>query len=149
MTPPRRKRLFLVLGALALLAAAATLMLTAMRQNLVFFHTPSEIARGEAPRERLLRIGGLVQAGSLRRQADGLTVRFVITDTARSVPVTYRGSLPDLFQEGKGVVAQGMLGGDGVFVATSVLARHDENYTPVEAQHALDRAHDAERTLQR
>lgn len=124
-------------------------MLTAMRQNLVFFHTPSEIARGEAPRERLLRIGGLVQAGSLRRQADGLTVRFVITDTARSVSVTYRGSLPDLFQEGKGVVAQGMLGGDGVFVATSVLARHDENYTPVEAQHALDRAHDAEKTLQR
>ncbi|CAB3876203.1 MULTISPECIES: cytochrome c maturation protein CcmE [Achromobacter] len=147
--PPRRKRLFLLLGALALLASAVALMLTAMRQNLVFFHTPSEIARGEAPRERLLRIGGLVQAGSLRRQADGLTVRFVITDTARSVPVTYRGSLPDLFQEGKGVVAQGMLGGDGVFVATSVLARHDENYTPVEAQHALDRAHDAEKTLQR
>ena len=147
--PPRRKRLFLLLGALALLASAVALMLTAMRQNLVFFHTPSEIARGEAPRERLLRIGGLVQAGSLRRQADGLTVRFVITDTARSVSVTYRGSLPDLFQEGKGVVAQGMLGGDGVFVATSVLARHDENYTPVEAQHALDRAHDAEKTLQR
>ncbi|CAB3674383.1 MAG: cytochrome c maturation protein CcmE [Achromobacter sp.] len=147
--PTRRKRLFLLLGALALLASAVALMLTAMRQNLVFFHTPSEIARGEAPRERLLRIGGLVQAGSLRRQADGLTVRFVITDTARSVSVTYRGSLPDLFQEGKGVVAQGMLGGDGVFVATSVLARHDENYTPVEAQHALDRAHDAEKTLQR
>ncbi len=147
--PTRRKRLFLLLGALALLASAVALMLSAMRQNLVFFHTPSEIARGEAPRERLLRIGGLVQAGSLRRQADGLTVRFVITDTARSVSVTYRGSLPDLFQEGKGVVAQGMLGGDGVFVATSVLARHDENYTPVEAQHALDRAHDAEKTLQR
>lgn len=141
------KRLLLLACALALLTAAAALILTAMRQNLVFFRTPSEVMRGEAPRERMFRIGGLVAPGSLQRQADGVTVRFAITDTARSVPVLFRGSLPDLFQEGKGVVAQGALDADGVFRAVNVLAKHDENYTPIEAKYAIDHAHDAEKTL--
>ena len=142
MTTPRRRRLLLLLCAFALLSAAAALILTAMRQNLVFFHTPSEIARGEAPRERLFRVGGMVLAGSLQRH-----VRFIVTDTAHDVPVVYRGALPDLFREGTGVVAQGTLDADGVFTATSVLARHDENYTPIEVRDAIEHAHDAGRTV--
>ncbi|OCZ68592.1 cytochrome c biogenesis protein CcmE [Achromobacter xylosoxidans] len=147
MTSPRRRRLLLLLCAVALLSAAAALILTAMRQNLVFFHTPSEIARGEAPRQRLFRVGGMVLAGSLQREPDGLGVRFIVTDTAHEVSVVYRGALPDLFREGTGVVAQGTLDADGVFTATSVLARHDENYTPIEVRDAIARAHDASRTV--
>ncbi|AUM01081.1 cytochrome c maturation protein CcmE [Zoogloeaceae bacteirum Par-f-2] len=144
----RNKRLLLVGGGVALLAAAVALVLSAFQQNLVFFHTPTEVFEGKAPVGRSFRIGGLVEAGSIRREADGLTVSFSITDTARAIPVSYRGTLPDLFQEGKGAVVQGMLGADGRFTATEVLAKHDENYMPVEAQHAIDRAHEAARTVQ-
>ncbi len=145
---PRSKRLMLVGGAVALLVGAVALVLTAFQQNLVFFHTPSEVAEGKAPVGRTFRVGGMVEAGSVKREADGLTVRFTITDTAKVIPVSYRGTLPDLFQEGKGAVVQGSLGPDGLFAATEVLAKHDENYMPVEAQYALDQAHKAGQTVQ-
>ena len=137
---PRHKRIAMVAGGLAALAAAAALILTAFQQNLVFFFTPSQVAANEAPLGRTFRIGGLVESGSVKRQADGVTVRFIVTDTAKSIPVMYRGALPDLFREGKGVVAQGRIGGDGVFQASEVLAKHDENYMPPEAAEALKRA---------
>lgn len=137
---PRSKRLLLLAGAVSLLVGAVALVLTAFQENLVFFHTPSEVAEGKAPQGRPFRVGGMVEAGSIRREADGLTVSFVITDMVKTVPVTYRGTLPDLFQEGKGAVVQGSLGPDGRFKATEVLAKHDENYMPVEAQYALDSA---------
>jgi cytochrome c-type biogenesis protein CcmE len=135
---PRTKRLVLVLAGLGAAGVAATLVVNAFRSNLVFFFTPSQIAADEAPRNRAFRIGGLVQAGSLHR--DGTTVQFLVTDTAKTVPVTYVGILPDLFKEGKGVVAQGRLEADGVFHASEVLAKHDENYMPPEAAEALKRA---------
>jgi len=113
-------------------------VLNAFNSNLVFFYTPSQIASKEAPLGRTFRIGGLVQAGSVAR--DGVSVTFTVTDTAKSVPVRYEGVLPDLFKEGKGVVAQGQLGADGVFAAREVLAKHDENYMPPEAADALQRA---------
>jgi cytochrome c-type biogenesis protein CcmE len=144
---PRHKRLALVAAGLAAIAIAAALVLNAFRSNLVFFFTPSQIAAGEAPKDRNFRVGGMVEAGSLKRQADGLTVHFVVTDTAKSVPVAYRGILPDLFREGKGVVAEGRLGADGVFRADQVLAKHDENYMPPEAAHAIEQAHKAQRSL--
>ena len=144
----RTKRMALVGGAVLLLAAAVALVLTAFQQNLVFFHTPSEVADGKAPTGRAFRIGGMVEAGSIQRDNDGVTVRFAITDTARTLPVTYRGMLPDLFKEGKGAVVQGVLDPQGQFQATEVLAKHDENYTPVEAQYAMDQAHNAAKTLQ-
>lgn len=140
---PRSKRLVLLGGAVALLVGAVALVLTAFQQNLVFFHTPSEVAEGKAPVERAFRIGGLVEEGSIAREPDGYTVRFAITDTAQAIPVTYRGSLPSMFQEGKGAVVQGKLGADGLFQASEVLAKHDENYMPVEAQYAIDQAHQA------
>jgi cytochrome c-type biogenesis protein CcmE len=144
---PRHKRLALVAAGLAAIAVAAALVLNAFRSNLVFFFTPSQIVAGEAPKDRAFRVGGMVEAGSLKRQADGLTVHFVVTDTAKSVPVAYRGILPDLFREGKGVVAEGRLGADGVFRADQVLAKHDENYMPPEAAHAIEQAHKAQRSL--
>ena len=136
----RNKRLMLVGGGVALLVAAVALVLSAFQQNLVFFHTPTEVIDGKAPVGRTFRIGGMVETGSIKREADGLTVSFAITDTAKVIPVSYRGTLPDLFQEGKGAVVQGTLGADGRFTATEVLAKHDENYMPVEAQYALDAA---------
>ncbi|MBW7861355.1 MAG: cytochrome c maturation protein CcmE [Rhodocyclaceae bacterium] len=145
---PRSKRLMLLGSAVALLVAAVALVLSAFQQNLVFFHTPSEVAEGKAPVGRAFRIGGMVEEGSIRREADGLTVRFAITDTAKIIPVSYRGSLPDLFQEGKGAVVQGTLAPDGLFHASEVLAKHDENYMPVEAQYAIDQAHKAAQTVQ-
>lgn len=144
----RSKRLLLLGGAVALLVGAVALVLTAFQQNLVFFHTPTEVVEGKAPTGRTFRIGGMVEQGSIRREADGVTVRFAITDTAKVIPVSYRGALPDLFQEGKGAVAQGTLGPDGMFHASEVLAKHDENYMPVEAQYAIDKAHDAAKTVQ-
>ncbi|THF61116.1 cytochrome c maturation protein CcmE [Pseudothauera nasutitermitis] len=144
----RNKRLALVAGGIVLLGAAVALVLSAFQQNLVFFHTPSEVYEGKAPAGRAFRIGGMVEEGSIRREADGLTVSFAITDTARIIPVSYRGTLPDLFQEGKGAVVQGTLGADGRFTATEVLAKHDENYMPVEAQYAIDQAHKAGMTVQ-
>lgn len=144
---PRHKRLVLIAAGLSAIAIASALILNAFRSNLVFFFSPSQVAAGEAPRDRAFRVGGLVEAGSVKRQTDGLTVRFVVTDTARSIPVVYRGILPDLFREGKGVVAEGRLGTDGVFRAEQVLAKHDENYMPPEAAHALEQAQKAQRTV--
>ncbi|MGH8696610.1 MAG: cytochrome c maturation protein CcmE [Burkholderiales bacterium] len=144
---PRHKRLVLVAAGLAALAVAAALVLNAFRSNLVFFFSPSQIAAGEAPKDRAFRVGGMVETGSVKRQADGVTVQFVVTDTAKSVPVVYKGILPDLFREGKGVVAEGRLGTDGVFRAEQVLAKHDENYMPPEAAHALEQAQKAQRSL--
>ncbi len=135
---PRRKRLALILGGVAVLAAAAAFVLNAFQSNLVFFFTPSQILKGEAPVNKTFRIGGMVKAGSLQR--DGTEVSFVVTDTAQEITVRYTGLLPDLFKEGKGVVAQGKLNEQGVMVAAEVLAKHDENYMPPEAQHALDKA---------
>ncbi len=137
---PRHKRLALIAAGLILLGAAAGLLLNAFRSNLVFFFSPSQVAAREVPEGRSFRIGGLVQAGSLQRQADGVSVRFVITDTAHDVAVLYTGILPDLFKEGKGVVAQGQLGADGVFRASEVLAKHDANYMPPQAADAVEKA---------
>jgi len=137
---PRHKRLAMIAGGVAALGVAAALVLSAFEKNLVFFFTPSQVAANEAPQGRTFRIGGLVEPGSVKRQADGVTVRFVVTDTAKSIPVAYRGILPDLFREGKGVVTQGRLGPDGVFQASEVLAKHDENYMPPEAAEAVRRA---------
>jgi cytochrome c-type biogenesis protein CcmE len=135
---PRTRKGLIALGVLAAVGSAATLVLNAFNSNLVFFYTPTQIAAREAPQGRTFRVGGMVTPGSVAR--DGVTVRFVVTDTAQSVPVRYEGALPDLFKEGKGVVAQGQLGADGVFVAREVLAKHDENYMPPEAADALARA---------
>jgi cytochrome c-type biogenesis protein CcmE len=137
---PRHQRAVLIGVVLGLLGLATWLVLSAFRQNLVFFYTPTQVEAGEVPSRRSFRLGGLVEPGSLQRQADGVTVRFVVTDTARQVTVRYRGSLPDLFREGKGVVAQGRLTDDRLFVADEVLAKHDENYMPPEAAEALKRA---------
>jgi cytochrome c-type biogenesis protein CcmE len=142
---PRHKRAALIVGGLAALGIAAYLVLNAFQSNLVFFFSPSQIASGEAPKNRTFRVGGMVKAGTVNR--DNLTVGFVVTDTAKEVSVTYTGILPDLFREGKGVVAQGKLGDDGVFTATEVLAKHDENYMPPEAQHAVDQAEKTMKTL--
>ena len=140
---PRHKRMALIAAGLAALGIALALILQAFQSNLVFFFTPTQVAAHEAPRGRSFRIGGLVEQGSVQRQSDGLTVRFVVTDTAKSVAVVYSGILPDLFREGKGVVVQGKLGADGVFSASEVLAKHDENYMPPEAADAVGRAHKA------
>src|SRR5215471_2271836 len=138
---PRYRRLGWIVGGLAVLGLAAALVLNAFRSNLVFFYTPTQIASKEAPQGRPFRVGGLVESGSLAREPNTLTVRFRVTDTAQTIPVTYTGLLPDLFKEGKGVVAQGTLGSDGVFHATEVLAKHDENYMPPEAKAAVESAH--------
>jgi cytochrome c-type biogenesis protein CcmE len=138
---PRHKRFALIIGALAAIGVAVTLVLNAFEENLVFFFTPTQVAAGEAPKSRAFRIGGMVKEGSVQR--DGVNVRFVVTDTVHDIPVTYTGILPDLFREGKGVVAQGKLEDVGTppnFKASEVLAKHDENYMPPEAQQALDKA---------
>ena len=135
---PRGRRAVVVCCVVGALGGAAALVLNAFRSNLVFFYSPSQVAAKESPAGRSFRLGGLVERGSLRR--DGLSVRFLVSDTVRKVPVRYEGILPDLFKEGKGVVAQGQLGADGVFVAREVLAKHDENYMPPEAGAALARA---------
>lgn len=135
---PRQKRIALILGGLIVLAIAAYFVLNALNSNIALFYTPTQVAGGEAPRERLFRIGGLVKDGSVVRNE--MTIRFVVTDGAHDIPVAYTGILPDLFKEGKGVVTQGRLNADGHFEATEVLAKHDENYMPPDAQHALDQA---------
>jgi len=135
---PRRRRLAIIAGIAGAVGVAAALVLNAFSSNLVFFYSPSQVAANEAPAGRTFRLGGLVEAGSLQR--DGTRVRFVVTDTVRAVPVRYEGILPDLFKEGKGVVAQGRILQDGVFVAREVLAKHDENYLPPEADAALKTA---------
>ncbi len=136
----RHQRFMWIVMGLAVVALAVALVLQAFNSNMVFFFTPSEVADKKAPLDRTFRIGGLVNAGSVKRQPDGLTVNFEVTDTAKIIPVTYTGILPDLFKEGKGVVAQGKLGQDGLFRAAEVLAKHDENYMPPEAAEALKKA---------
>lgn len=136
----RHKRIALVVAALCGVAASVGLALSAFNRNLVFFFSPSQVVAGEAPVARSFRIGGLVEEGSLRRAADGLTAYFTITDTVHDVAVIYSGILPDLFKEGRGCVAQGKVGADGLFHAELVLAKHDENYMPIEAAESIDRA---------
>ena len=135
---PRHKRLAWIGGIVASVAVAAGLVLNAFQSNLVFFFSPSQVVAKEAPTSKTFRLGGLVKEGSVKR--DGTQVEFAVTDTAKTITVRYTGILPDLFKEGKGVVAQGQLQGDGVFVAREVLAKHDENYMPPEAAEALKRA---------
>lgn len=133
-----KKRAAIIGAGLAVLGIAAALVLNALDSNIALYVTPSDVVAGKAPKERAFRIGGLVKDGSLQRE--NLTVHFVITDIAHDIPVAYTGILPDLFKEGKGAVVQGRLGGDGQFIASEVLAKHDENYMPPEAKHALDQA---------
>jgi len=135
---PRHKRIAAIAAGLVALGIVTALVLSAFQKNLVFFFTPSQVAAKEAPRGKTFRIGGVVLEGSVKRE--GLDVSFVVTDTAKNIPVVYRGALPDLFREGKGVVAQGQLDADGVFRAREVLAKHDENYMPPEAADAVKKA---------
>jgi len=135
---PRKKRLYLVLGGVAIVGVAVALVLRAFNSNMVFFYTPTQVAAKEVPQGRTFRLGGMVREGSLQRE--GVKVHFVVTDTAKDVPVSYEGILPDLFKEGKGVVAQGQVNAQGEFEAKEVLAKHDENYMPPEAAEALKRA---------
>ena len=134
---PRTQRLLSIMAGLLLLGIACVLVFNVFRSNMVFYFSPSDVAAQKAPLERSFRIGGLVETGSVRRAAESLTVSFMVTDTAKQIQVVYTGLLPDLFREGKGVVAQGKLGPDGVFKADQVLAKHDENYMPPEAAQAL------------
>lgn len=138
----RHKRIIFIVCCLAALGLAVSLVLAAFKNNLVFFFSPTQIASKEAPIGRTFRIGGLVQDGSLKRDNDGLTIRFTVTDTANTIPVVYKGILPDLFKEGRGCVAQGKVGSDGVFYADQIMAKHDENYMPPEAAQALEQGKD-------
>ena len=139
---PRQKRIALIVGGLASIALAAVLTLNALDSNIALYVTPSEVAAGKSPQGKAFRIGGLVKEGSVKRK--DMTVHFVMTDTVKEIPVAYTGIFPDLFRDGKGAVVQGRLGGDGVFAATEVLAKHDENYMPPEAKHAVDQAQKAQ-----
>ena len=139
---PRHKRFAWIGAGIVVIGVAAALVLNAFQSNLVFFFTPTQVATHEAPQGRPFRIGGLVENGSLKRDNDGLTIRFMVTDTANTIPVVYKGILPDLFKEGRGCVAQGKVGSDGVFYADQIMAKHDENYMPPEAARALDQAKD-------
>jgi cytochrome c-type biogenesis protein CcmE len=143
----RHKRMALVAVGLAVLGLAAWMVLSAFQKNLVFFFSPTQIFAGEAPKGRSFRVGGMVEKGSIQRQADGVSVGFTVTDTSQKIRVVYRGILPDLFKEGKGVVTQGKLGADGVFVAEEVLAKHDENYMPPEAAYALKKGEEANKKM--
>ena len=144
---PRHRRLAAIALGVVALGVVTALVLMALQSNLTFFLTPSDIAANKVPQGRTFRVGGMVETGSVKR--DGVEVRFRVTDTAKTIPVVYRGPLPDLFREGKGVVAQGTLGADGVFQAREVLAKHDENYMPPDAAHAVNEAQKrAQQTLQ-
>jgi cytochrome c-type biogenesis protein CcmE len=136
---PRHRRFAWIAAGLAVLGIAVALVLNAFQSNLVFFFSPTDVVENKAPQGRTFRVGGLVEEKSVKRE--GVVVRFNVTDTAKTIPVVYTGILPDLFKEGKGVVAQGKLGPDGVFTASEVLAKHDENYMPPEAAEAVNRAH--------
>ncbi len=137
---PRQKRFMFIIVGVAAVAVAVGLVLNALKNNVSLYFTPTQVFNKEAPEGRSFRIGGLVEQGSVKREADGLTVHFVITDTHKNMPVVYKGILPDLFKEGKGVVAQGKMEADGVMHAEEVLAKHDENYMPPEAADALKKA---------
>lgn len=140
MRAARKRRLWMATFIVIGVAAAAALALTAFQKNVLFFFSPSDVMAGQAPQNQSFRLGGLVIAGSLKRLGDGLTVEFIVTDFEHTVPVRYSGILPDLFREGKGVVAQGKIGADGIFAADEVLAKHDENYMPPEVADALERS---------
>lgn len=140
MNPARKKLLLTVILIVAGMGAATGLALMAFQENLLYFYSPTQVSSGEAPQNRSFRIGGLVTAGSVVRGGDDLKVRFSLTDTIHTVPVEYEGILPDLFREGQGIVANGSLGPDGVFTASEVLAKHDENYMPPEVAEALEKA---------
>ncbi len=143
MTPRRKRRLYLVSLVVLGMAGATALFLTAFKENIILYHSPTEVAQGEAPTGRTFRVGGLVKEGSVQRtekSGKGLRVRFVVTDTAHQVPIVYDGILPDLFREGQGIVANGQLNRQGVFVAEEVLAKHDENYMPPEVAESLKKA---------
>lgn len=135
---PRHKRALFIVAALVVIGVAALLILNALNSNIALYVTPSDVAAGKSPQGQAFRIGGMVKEGSVKR--DGLTVNFVITDLAKDIPVAYTGILPDLFKEGKGAVIQGRLNSSGQFIASEVLAKHDENYMPPEAKHALEQA---------
>lgn len=135
----RNKRLMFIVAGLAGLGIAATLVLSAFQSNLVFFYSPTQVKNNEAPVNRAFRLGGMVKEGSVQREQDGLTVRFLVTDNAETIEVKYKGILPDLFKEGQGMVAQGKLGDGGMFVASEVLAKHDETYMPPEVADALEK----------
>lgn len=141
MTPRQKKHLAIVVGVVVIVVAIAALVLNALNSNIALFISPTDIAAGKAPKDKVFRIGGMVKEGSLKREADGVTLRFVVTDTDRDITVFYKGILPDLFKEGKGVVAQGRLTPEGDFKASEVLAKHDENYMPPEAAKAVGDAH--------
>lgn len=136
----RHKKLALIGGALAIVGIIAALVLNALNSNIALYISPTDVAEGKAPQDKAFRIGGLVKEGSLQRQADGVTIAFIITDTAKDITVNYKGILPDLFKEGKGVVAQGKMTAAGSFAASEVLAKHDENYMPPEAAQAVSDA---------
>ena len=136
----RHKKLALIGGALAIIGIIAALVLNALNSNIALYISPTEVAAGKAPKDKVFRIGGLVKAGSIQRQADGVTIGFLMTDTEKDIPVAYKGILPDLFKEGKGAVAQGKMNAEGTFVANEVLAKHDENYMPPEAAKAINDA---------
>jgi cytochrome c-type biogenesis protein CcmE len=138
-----KKRGAIVAGGVIAVSVAAALVLNALNSNIALYVTPSEVAAGKSPKGQAFRIGGMVKEGSVRR--DNLTVHFVVTDTVKEIPVAYTGILPDLFKEGKGAVVQGKLGADGNFAASEVLAKHDENYMPPAAQHAVDQAQRAQK----
>lgn len=138
---PRTKRLILAVIGLAAVGAAAVLAITALQSNVTYFFTPSQVTAKQAPQDRLFRLGGLVEQGSLKRQGNSLSIEFMVTDLVAKVPVIYTGILPDLFKEGQGVVAKGHLGGDGIFQANEVLAKHDEGYMPPEVASSLRTDH--------
>ena len=142
---PRHRRAVLIVVGVAVVGVAAALILSAFRQNLVFFYTPSDVVANKVPANQTFRVGGLVESGSLKRE--GVRVTFRVTDTAQTITVAYDGILPDLFREGKGVVAEGKIDSGGMFHASEVLAKHDENYMPPDAAHALEQAEKARRTL--
>jgi cytochrome c-type biogenesis protein CcmE len=144
---PRHKRIAFIASGVLCLGVATALVLNAFQSNLVFFHSPSDVLAGKAPKDKAFRVGGMVEKGSVKRVGDGLTVQFLVTDTVKTIPVAYTGTLPDLFREGKGVVAQGRLRPDGVFQASEVLAKHDENYMPPEAANAIEHAQKASKSL--
>ncbi len=140
MTPTRKKRLILIVAMVVGVGIATALAVTAFNDNLMFYFSPSEVAEGKAPVDHPFRVGGLVTNGSVKRQSDGLTVEFTLTDTRATIPVRYTGILPDLFREGQGIIARGRLNEAGVFVADEVLAKHDENYMPPEVADSLKTA---------
>ncbi len=143
MTPARKKRLALIGLMLAGIAVGLTFALKALDENIMFFFTPTEVANGKAPKNHLFRMGGMVVTGSVSRPGDGLTAQFDLTDNEKQVTVRYTGILPDLFREGQGIIANGEVGDDGIFVAQEVLAKHDENYMPPEVAEAMKKTHES------